>query len=158
MSYLIATLIAILVFSGGLTRILSKPPKWLSRSFQQFMGVAALAFTAVLLYKTRYELAIPVGIAAIALLGAFDKLKAHFQGGETLRGENTQGNADPRSVNLSLTEQEAYEILGLQRGASEAEVMTAYRQLITRTHPDSGGSSYLAARVNAARDRLLKKV
>jgi hypothetical protein len=158
MSYLIAALIAMLVFSGGLSKILAAPPKWLSRSLQRFMGIAALAFTFVLLYKTRYEMAIPVGIAAIALLGAFDKLKAHFQGGQAFRGENAQGNTNARGSDAALSEQEAYEILGLQRGAGEAEVVAAHRQLIARTHPDSGGSGYLAARVNAARDRLLRKI
>ena len=50
---------------------------------------------------------------------------------------------------------EAYQILGLQPEASREEVQAAYRRLIQRVHPDHGGSSYLAARLNQARDVLL---
>ena len=50
---------------------------------------------------------------------------------------------------------EAYQILGLQPGASREEIQAAYRRLIQRLHPDHGGSSYLATRLNQARDLLL---
>jgi hypothetical protein len=50
---------------------------------------------------------------------------------------------------------EAYQILGLQPGASREEIQAAYRRLIQRVHPDHGGSSYLATRLNQARDVLL---
>jgi hypothetical protein len=54
----------------------------------------------------------------------------------------------------AMTEQEAYEILGLERGASLEQVRTAHRALMKRLHPDQGGTAEQAARVNAARDRL----
>ncbi len=50
---------------------------------------------------------------------------------------------------------EAYQILGLRPEASREEIQAAYRRLIQRVHPDHGGSSYLAARLNQARDVLL---
>jgi len=57
----------------------------------------------------------------------------------------------------SMTQEEAYQILGLQRGASAEQVRTAHRSLMKLTHPDQGGSAERAARVNAARDRLLNR-
>ena len=62
----------------------------------------------------------------------------------------TGGPAKPGS----MTEQEAYQILGLERGASLEDVRAAHRTLMKRMHPDQGGTAEQAARVNAARDRL----
>lgn len=50
---------------------------------------------------------------------------------------------------------EAYQILGLHAGAGHDEIQSAYRRLIQRVHPDQGGSAYLAACLNRARDLLV---
>lgn len=57
----------------------------------------------------------------------------------------------------AMTQQEAYEILGLQPGADEEAIREAHRALMKRIHPDAGGTSGLAARVNQAKDTLLKQ-
>lgn len=71
---------------------------------------------------------------------------------------DTEGDADPgprRPANPgAMTEQEAYQILGLERGATLEEIRVAHRTLMKRLHPDQGGTAEQAARVNAARDRL----
>lgn len=55
-----------------------------------------------------------------------------------------------------ISDAEAREILGVDEGADRAAIEAAYRKAMQRAHPDHGGSDWYAARVNAARDRLLK--
>jgi hypothetical protein len=57
----------------------------------------------------------------------------------------------------AMSQEEAYQILGLERGAPAQEIRTAHRTLMKRAHPDQGGSAEGAARLNAARDRLLNR-
>lgn len=52
---------------------------------------------------------------------------------------------------------EAYAVLGLKPGASDEDIRAAHRELMKGVHPDHGGSSYLASKINAARDLLLKQ-
>jgi DnaJ domain len=55
----------------------------------------------------------------------------------------------------AMTRDEAYAILGLKSGASDADVKSAHKRLMKDFHPDKGGSDYLAAKINAAKDVLL---
>jgi hypothetical protein len=57
----------------------------------------------------------------------------------------------------AMSEDEAYEVLGLHKGASRDDVMRSHRSLIKKLHPDHGGSTDLAARVNEAKDVLMRR-
>ena len=50
---------------------------------------------------------------------------------------------------------EALKVLGLEEGATQEQIRAAHRRLILQTHPDKGGTSYLAAKINEAKDVLL---
>lgn len=64
----------------------------------------------------------------------------------------------PPSDNGTMNRDEAYRVLGLESGASEQEIKAAHHRLIAGLHPDRGGSAYLSAKINQARDVLLSSM
>ena len=71
--------------------------------------------------------------------------------------DRAQETTSPPPGNATMTRAEALQILGLEEGAAEEDIQAAYRRLMRAAHPDQGGSAWMAARLNAARDHLLGK-
>ena len=109
--------------------------------------VFILAATAVIIFAIagRYGLAAPAG--ALALWGMRAYLLAR-----QIRA-TAPPSTQPSKKTMSRTE--ALDILGLAEGASAEEIEAAYKALIVKNHPDQGGTDWLAARLNEARDILL---
>jgi hypothetical protein len=85
-------------------------------------------------------------------------LEAYLDRRSTGWRENAEADEHPRpgrDAPGAMTEEEAYQVLGLAPGASPDEVRRAHRMLMKKLHPDQGGSTYLAARVNQAKEILL---
>lgn len=86
-----------------------------------------------------------IGIAALAAVGRLPRLR--------LRG------SDPvASGSGPMTLAEAYQVLGLTTGVDEAAIRDAHRALMQKLHPDRGGTTYLAVKLNQARDLLLEHI
>lgn len=107
--------------------------------------VAALCAGLAVFVGLRGQWMISVGLVALSMwLGA------------GARPQTPGGGAGPmRSPHDAMTVEQARLILGVAPGAAREDIEAAYRRMIRRAHPDAGGSSGLAAQVNAARERLL---
>jgi len=138
---------------------------WLMRSFSrapvadvkrllQWVAALAGASLALLLILTgRGGLA----LFAFSLLGplVWDRWLGPFL---NRRGTSAPGQGSgerPRRAPGGMTREEAYAVLGLKPGASEADIRAAHRRMMASAHPDRGGSDWIAARLNQARDVLL---
>jgi hypothetical protein len=101
----------------------------------------------------------------VPLLGEFDAEsrdllaayldRRHPRWREDAEGDAAAGSSPARSG--KMTKEEAYQILALEPGASAEQIGRAHRGLMKKLHPDQGGSTYLAARVNEAKDVLLRR-
>lgn len=89
--------------------------------------------------------------SASILAGLLDRVHPSWRE-DMARAEETTGPGG------KMTEREALHVLGLSAGASEEEIRKAHRELMLKLHPDRGGSNYLAAKVNEAKDVLLGRL
>jgi hypothetical protein len=72
------------------------------------------------------------------------------------KAQGSQGGGQRQSASSGkMSAEEAYQVLGLKAGAGKQEVIEAHRRLMLKVHPDRGGSDYLAAKLNQAKDVLL---
>ena len=95
---------------------------------------------------------------SVPLVEAYlDRRDPGWRGGSADAGTTAGAEEPPASPAGAMDERTALEVLGLAPGATEAEIKSAHRELMARLHPDHGGSSYLAAQINRARDYLLRR-
>ena len=91
-------------------------------------------------------------VAARQLLPTLVKL---FPMLASLRKQSTvDGSAVPPRESPNMSTKEALAVLGLEEGASQEDIVAAHRAMMQKNHPDRGGSDYLAAKINQAKDKL----
>ena len=70
--------------------------------------------------------------------------------------ERAQSDRNARSSSEPMSRDEALQVLGLQPGTGREQITEAHRRLMTKLHPNHGGTDYLASKINTARGVLLK--
>ncbi len=79
-----------------------------------------------------------------------------WRGAEEQAGDSRSGGRSSAAPGgRAMTVEEAYDILGLAAGAGKDEIRDAHHKLMLKNHPDHGGSTYIAAKINQAKDLLL---
>ncbi len=111
-------------------------------------GIGGLLLAALLFLTGRGG----VALAALVMLGP---LLWSWVVGPKVGTTGKSRPGAPRARPGAMTRAEALEVLGLPPSASKAEIQAAYLRLMRAAHPDQGGSDWLAARINQARDVLL---
>lgn len=115
------------------------------KNFFATSGIITLTLALLLLALTRrFPLALVILIITFPLIWKF--VKNHYL-------------TDKKQENPSsgpMTQAEAFKILGLEESASESEITDAYKRLMQKVHPDNQGTDWMAAKLNQARDFLLK--
>ena len=230
MSLVFGILVLVLVL-WGLNGFAKADPKLLAKVLRPAGGIIAVAIAAFLLFRGQIEVAIPLGLTGLGLLGwgplgstgwfqrtqktpgqasrvrtAFVEMELDHDSGamhgtivagrragasldsleltsllelltefdddsralltayldrrepgwrEHANTDAAAGQGAPRDG--KMTEEQAYQVLGLAPGASADAVAQAHRTLMKKLHPDQGGSTYLAAQINAAKDVLLRR-
>lgn len=116
-------------------------------------AVALVLLGIVMTVRGMGILGVPMVLAGIGFL-----LTGTWQGRPGLGGGGQGGNGRAQSQspqNESMSIAEARATLGVEPGASHDDIQRAYREMMKKVHPDTGGSGALARRVQMARDLLL---
>ena len=132
-------LLAAFVWAGRAKNPVLKRREW--RLVAGALAVAAFAAAAFVGLRGEWSRAIVLVVAGLWLAS-------------TARLSWTAG---PPRRSIDIGDSEARAILGVSANATPQDIQNAYARLIQRAHPDKGGTHGLAAQLNAARDRLLKK-
>ena len=91
-------------------------------------------------------------ISALRYLPLINRFRQQYtQHKSQQSGQQQAGRANPGK----MTAQQAREVLGVKAGATREEIVMAHKRMMQKVHPDRGGSDYLAAQINQAKDTLL---
>ena len=92
---------------------------------------------------------------AMQLLKYLPFINRMYQQHGQQNAQNQQQSQPPPRGKQAMSTEEAMEVLGLKAGYTQEDVKQAHRRMMQKVHPDRGGSDYLAAQINQAKDILL---
>lgn len=140
---IIVILVAAVLVLLGLRWFLKADPSALAGAIKQVLLIVVVILAATLLITGRINLILPLVIAALPFI--FPYLRKYID------------DSPQKLFEGPMTKEEALEILGLKKNATKAQILAAHKRLIKKLHPDTGGSDYLAQKLNAAKDLLMKE-
>ena len=144
MIYFVYGLTSLIILFFLVRYITSIDSKRFQGFFKIFFGIIFLITAILLLFRGFYYLSGP--LLAISLW--LTRLKTILN----LYNSFTKN----KNEEIFLDKNEALDILGLDFNATKDDIIAAHKKLIEKNHPDKGGSDYLSAKINKARDVLLK--
>jgi DnaJ homolog subfamily C member 19 len=147
MLWLLLGAVVLFVLLGGMRAFERASVTSIKALFAWIAALGGLSLALMLILTGRGG----VALGALTLFGPLLYQRWQAARGRRIGGLGTR--PPPRSATMSR--EEAYEVLGLHPGASETDIREAHRRLMRGAHPDAGGSDWLAARINQARDILL---
>ena len=138
---------------------LAKPAEKKKLVFWSILGI--LAAVLLLLAMTGHLNVITAAIAGLFALAPRAIQYARYIPfiKQTLNQNKTQNQQSQHQSGGSSSQQmdkaQAYQVLGLQPGCSREDILLAHKRMMQKMHPDRGGSDFLAAQINQAKDILL---
>lgn len=164
MLWLLLGALTLFLFLGGLRAFERASVTTIKSLFAWIAALGGITLALLLILTGREGIA----LGALAMFGPliWQRWRAYRSGLSSGPNQQQQSsrsaNSDnqrspPRRPAAGMTPDEAYQVLGLHAGATEAEIRAAHHRLMRTAHPDSGGSDWLATRINLARDVLLRQ-
>src|SRR3984957_7125123 len=150
MLWLVLGGLTLFLFLGGLRAFEHASVTTIKSLFTWIAALAGISLALLLVLTGREGIA----LGALVMFGPLIWQRWKASHPAVAPGTQRQAPPPPRRQG-NMTREEAYEGLGLHPGATEAEIRAAHHRLMRTAHPDSGGSDWLATRVNLARDVLL---
>jgi DnaJ homolog subfamily C member 19 len=151
MLWLVIGGLTLFLFLGGLRAFERASVTTIKSLFIWLGALAGISLTLLLVLSGRGGMA----LGALTLFGPLIWQRWRTSHAAADASNQQQASPPPPGRQGSMTRGEAYEVLGLHPGASEAEIRAAHHRLMRAAHPDSGGSDWVATRINLARDILL---
>jgi hypothetical protein len=147
MLWLILGALVLVVFLGGLRAFERASVTTIKSLMAWIAALGGLSLAGLLLVSGRG----PLAVSGLVMFGPL--IWQRWRAAQS--GQARGPKPPPGRSSGAMTVDEAWQVLGLQPGADSNAIRAAHRRLMRGAHPDSGGSDWLAARINQARDLLL---